>query len=97
MYKHCTAFYPNHIYLGVNFNKIKKTYQHENKNFKDFGTLITISGEKLMISINSKGKTDVYYNTLDYDLISSEVKKIESLFKKQIEDFKLEEKYSYNF
>jgi ureidoglycolate hydrolase len=94
MYKNCVAFYPNHIYPSLNFNTIKKSFKDLSNDYRDFGTIITIKNEELMISINNKGKTDIYYNNINDEALTSEVKKIESLFKEQIIDFKLEKKYS---
>jgi len=89
MYKFNTVFYPRDYYNNINFEKVKESFKKTHANYNDYGSIFYFQDTKYLLSINSHGKLQLFYNNVDKTFINEIVKKVENLFKEQISDFKI--------
>lgn len=95
MFNQVQSFYPNDFFAKLDFSIIKTSVKNLNLWYKDshvindYGSILTIENKNYVITINSFGKIQYYYNSLDNDLINIIVVSIEKIFKEQIENFNI--------
>lgn len=83
-------FYPQTIYLNINFDLIKKNIKNIYTKCEDFGSILAIYCDEYIISVNNIGKIEIFFDKeLDYAIIMKEISSIEFIFKKYINDFKI--------
>ncbi|HGM3507136.1 TPA: hypothetical protein ACKOR7_001711 [Clostridioides difficile] len=84
------SFYPNNIYLKINFLKIKEQLKSIYKNdLSDCGSICIIERKDYSISVNSIGEVNIYYDSKFKQCAQDAVKDIELMFKSQIRSFYL--------
>lgn len=84
------SFYPNNIYLKIDFLKIKRQLKSiYNNDLSDCGSICIIERKDYSISINSIGEINIYYDLKYENKIQNIVDEIEQLFKSQVKSFRI--------
>lgn len=89
MYGNVNVFYPRYIYCMINFAKIKEKLKNNVDSYNDYGSIIILHKDELMFSVNSVGKVEFYYNSINKKTLEDNLQNVENAFKEQIEDFHL--------
>jgi hypothetical protein len=89
VFKNSSIFYPKNIYLDLDFDKIKNSFDELNTSYQDFGSIIIIQDSYAIFSINDLGKVQAFYDDIDQTELKRNISNIENIFKKQINDFEI--------
>lgn len=89
LYKNNQIFYPQNLYLNINFENVKNELKYNYKEYEDYGSIISIFHNNFLMSVNSFGKIQVFYNAIDNKALVKGLNNVESIFQKQIKDFKI--------
>lgn len=81
MFVYNKSFYFNDIFLRLDFLKIKKQLKLIDNDLLDFGSICIIEKEYYIISVNSIGEINVYYDLEYENKVYRIVYEIEKLFK----------------
>lgn len=90
MFNKNMIFYPKNIYLSFDFDKIKDDFIKLNKNCQDFGSSIIIRNISTTINVNDIGKVQIFYDIIDKFELHNNIKNIENIFRRQINDFEID-------
>lgn len=89
MYQNSQIFYPKSVYLDLDFNVIKENLKLIVPNYSDYGSIIVLKDDQYYYSVNDIGKVEVFYNELDNIQIEKSIKRIESIFRIFVDDFRI--------
>ncbi|AXU27066.1 TPA: hypothetical protein ACKONR_003912 [Clostridioides difficile] len=84
------SFYPNNIYLKIDFLKIKRQLKSiYNNDLSDCGSICIIERKDYSLSVNSIGEVNIYYDLKFKQCVQDAIREIEGMFKSQIRSFYL--------
>lgn len=87
MFSNNEIFYPRHIYLDLDFNKIKNNLKDICYKYEDLGSVFVIKSDNFYLSVNNIGKVEVFFNELKKDQLFESISKVEAVFKSHVDDF----------
>lgn len=90
MYKYNKIFFPKEMFFSIDFDLIKQKIKKHYTEYDDFGSLLIVSADGTMISVNNLGKVEMFYNNSQQEKsIKTHISAIENIFKESIENFKI--------
>lgn len=89
MYRNNHVFMPNNTYIGINFDFIKDNIASTFKDYEDYGSIIVVRNQEIMMSVTNTGKIQLFYDIIDNSVIERHITAVESLFKDQVCGFSL--------
>lgn len=86
MYKNFKNYNPNSLYLGKNFNEIKKYLKNTFSSTEDLGSQLILKFSNFFIVLSELLELDVYYDKFTSE-INNYINNIEEIIKNNIINF----------
>ncbi|MGA4486519.1 hypothetical protein ACPA3B_24280 [Bacillus bombysepticus] len=89
MHEKYKFFYPNDLFININFESVKEKLKDTFPYSQDFGSIFITRSEAYEISINDIGRIGIHYTNLSNQELKELLNQIEAKFQDNIQSFQI--------